>query len=107
MLRRRFEHVFPSEFTLTEFPTPVTWPPLAALHFATAITHDEWLSLAVIFQGMRLPAIPDWFPTKLSWIEANSAHSKVVVQRHPITHGQRIRRLQVGPSARFMVVVWA
>ncbi len=56
MLRRRFESIFPAEFTLIEFPTPTTWPSLATLHFSTATVQDEWLQLNGDLPSMNSPS---------------------------------------------------
>ncbi len=45
MLRRRFERLFPSEFTWSQPPVPQNWPPSAKLHFSKLQANDEWLIL--------------------------------------------------------------
>jgi hypothetical protein len=45
MLRRRFERVFPAEFTWDKLPLPADWPERATLTFAHCQATGEWLQL--------------------------------------------------------------
>ncbi len=45
MLRRRFDRVFPAEFTWDKLPLPVDWPERASLTFAHCQATGEWLQL--------------------------------------------------------------
>ncbi len=58
MLSRRFDRLFPAEFTWSEPPVAQNWPPHAALYFSQLQARDEWLQIGCSL----IPGSPTYSP---------------------------------------------